>query len=655
MNPRKQPTTSDQPPVGAHTVHSTDHRHAAPHPLPHPLPHTLPRPLPLALAAAVCLGTLAAGCSTAGIERRVERDHAPGASAAAAITGGPPLVAFPAPAASATGAAAGAAAAAASAAAESDARPAAVGTREDAHRRAAEQLAAPVLRRSAAAWVAGTSVPIARSDTEPQPLILSEPVRLAFADRVPLRQMAERLSNITGLAVRIKADAEPPASRTGSALLGPSGGPANPVNSPSSALASAPTPGHTPGHPPGNATAIQSVAMNWEGPLAGYLDHVTDSLGLSWEWRDGAIVIERLRTEAFSLAAFEGVTDFAMSMAGADAATSGVTPGANSGASASTAAAEVKEKSQANPVASVIASVRQIIANVPGSEVIRADGSGRLLVTTSKEAMARVRDFLRAENAAMNRQVQLQIDIYSVRRSESDQRGVDWEVVMSAVSRALGMTVASPATLVGTGAASVGWSILDAARAPGSNTARRWAGSSAILQMLNQQGTTTEYRPVSLIGRHRQWMRSASLATKAYVSETTPATGSLTGSGAPGLKTAQVTFGDRYIAQAAVLDDAQILLKFGLGLSSLVGITKESSGTGALQQTVQTPETSSIVDQREVLLRPGQVLAITGLSRVVTSEDARTLDEQAPMVMGGSRRLSRQREDFVIFVRPTVL
>jgi hypothetical protein len=56
-----------------------------------------------------------------------------------------------------------------------------------------------------------------------------------------------------------------------------------------------------------------------------------------------------------------------------------------------------------------------------------------------------------------------------------------------------------------------------------------------------------------------------------------------------------------------------------------------------------------------VALKAGQILVITGLSRIVSSDDRRTLSEDAPIGLGGSRTQTRMREEFVIFVRPTIL
>lgn len=513
------------------------------------------------------------------------------------------------------------------------------GGHADAQRRATEQRSAVVLRRSSRAWIAGTSVPYGGDQL---PSVFTEPIVLNFNDRPSVRTMAERLTTLSGVPIRVKSDVNAE-SATGVRIT------------PVAAVAASAGGAALAGPLALRETGIHAVPMQWSGSLSDYLTHVTDLAGLSWEYRDGAVVIERYRTETFEVSVFDGDTSFALGMTGADAGTGGSSGGGSGGTSTSAASSDVSDKGKSNPVESLIRTVKQIVKDVPGAEVVRAEGSGRLLVTTTRETMARVRDFIRAENESMLRQAQIQFDIYSIRRSEADERGVDWDAVFQSMSKAFGVTVASPAPLAGTAAGGVGFSILDASAAPGSATARRFGGSRALLALLNEFGHSSEHRPVSLLGLNRQWARKASLASQAYVSETTPGVATSVGAGAPGLKTATVTTGDRYVAIPYVLDNGTVLLKFGIGLSSLVQIANFTSGSGSSQQTVQTPETTSVIDQAAVVLKAGQVLAITGLSRVVATERRRSLSEDSPIGLGGSRGVERVREDFVIFVRPTLL
>ena len=583
--------------------------------------------------AAIVAATLTA-CAEPGVTEHVQADHAIGATGTASLHADRTLA---------------------------EQGHGAPGSQLDADRRAAEQAAKPVLRRARSAWVGSVSVPMGSGERLPS--IFTEPVKLNFDDaatggKVSLRTMADRITAVTGVPVRLKADvfggadappraaAPPPQAISGLPSLparATAGGdgvtlPATPVASP-------------------RDTSVNAVAMRWSGSLEGYLDLITDQLSLSWEYRDGTVVIERCRTEFFEIAALESETDYHLGLSGADQANA-TSSGNGAGGTNSTASSsnEVNEHGKSNVIGSILAAIGQIIKDVPGSSVVRSDGSGRIAVTSTKETLSKVRDFLRVENESLLRQAQVQFDVYSVTRNESDERGIEWNAVLSALGGAYTGSFGSPTTLASTTAANIGFSILTPTQSGVSNyTTTHFGGSDAILKLLSEFGISTQHREVSLLALNRTWDRKSSLGGRAYVSATIPGAASTTGIGAPGLVTSTVTTGDRYLAQPFILDNNTIVLKFGIGLSSLVNIVNFTSGTGQSQQTVQTPETTAINDQSTVALKAGQILVITGLSRLVSSDDRRTLTDDAPIGLGGSKTQSRMREDFVTFVRPTIL
>jgi len=584
--------------------------------------------------AAAALVALLTGCAEPGVTEHVQADHALGVTGTSSLHSDRTL------------------------AQQGHGAP---GSQGDADRRAAEQAAKPVLRRARSPWVGSVSVPM--GSDERLPSIFTEPIKLNFDDaatggKVSLRTMADRITAVTGVPVRLKADVF---------LVGDT--PSRPAAPPALAISNLPTlPARAPGGPEGIAqppvavasprdTSVNAVAMRWSGSLEDYLDLITDRLSLSWEYRDGVVVIERLRTEFFEIAALESETDYHLALSGADQANA-TSSGNGGGGTNSTASSsnEVNEHGKSNVIGSILAAIGQIIKDVPGSSVVRSDGSGRIAVTTTKETLSKVRDFVRVENESLLRQAQVQFDVYSVTRNESDERGIEWNAVLSALGGAYTGSFGSPTTLASATAANIGFSILTPTQSGVSNdTTTHFGGSSAILKLLSEFGVSTQHREVSLLALNRTWDRKSSLGGRAYVSATIPGAASTTGVGAPGLVTSTVTTGDRYLAQPFILDNNTVVLKFGIGLSSLVNLVNFTSGTGTSQQTVQTPETTAINDQSTVALKAGQILVITGLSRLVSSDDRRTLTDDAPIGLGGSKMQSRMREDFVIFVRPTIL
>ena len=76
---------------------------------------------------------------------------------------------------------------------------------------------------------------------------------------------------------------------------------------------------------------------------------------------------------------------------------------------------------------------------------------------------------------------------------------------------------------------------------------------------------------------------------------------------------------------------------------------------GPQQQKVHVPKITALNAQFPVALRPGEVVAVTGLSRMVSSSDERRLGEKTFMVLGGSDVKTYKREHFIVFIRPVLL
>ena len=535
------------------------------------------------------------------------------------------------------------------------------GSAEYANNLAAEQSNMPVLRRSKKAWLGSQMVPVTNDDKLPS--VFKTKYWLEFNDKkenrfVSLNTVGKRLTELTGVAVRIQPDA---LESWGRSDEGNAPRPLAPVPFNPQALGQLP-PSPLPMIPSSFQSAapaaaqvmVDSLEMKWNGTLVGFLNHLTDRLGLAWEFRDNTVVIMKYVTEFHEVAAFTGKTTYSMTTGGASTGTSG-TSGSGASQSASTQL-EVKESDkELDAVESILAAVKQMIQSVPGSTVTRSEGSGRMVVKTSREMQSQVRDFLKSENTSMLRQAQIQFDIYSVRTADSDERGLNWSAVFNTLSGIYGANIASPSTLTGATSGSIGLNILNTGDGNNSNTSARFGNSSVIVNLLKQYGTSVQYRPVSLLALNRTWAKKSRLSTEGYLAETTPGPASSTGVGAPGLKTDKITTGDQYVAIPQILDNNTVLLKFGVSLSDLLGLFDVTVGSGLTIQKVQTPRVTSVNDQYTVALKPGEVIAISGLSRLVTTTDQRSLAEGASIGWGGSRKIEMQRENFVIFVRPVIL
>lgn len=537
--------------------------------------------------------------------------------------------------------------------------PSTVGTATYSDMRAAEVKNQPVARRASGAWYGQRTIPVLSDAILPQ--VFKEAYSVDFdgerGGRVSLALVAERLTRMTGVPVRISQDVYPKttAGSVTPAFVPNQGAPV--------ALAPIPVVGNKSPIPlsigvqslPNNAVSASSgsgtdftaVSMKWNGSLERYLDHFTGMLNASWSYRDGVVVIERYMTESFEIEAMGGSQDYKMSMGGSGG-------GSTSSFGSTSESLEVHESGKSTPLESLRIAVESLVKPSGGS-VTMNESSGRMIVSTSKDVLSRVREIVRTEVAIMRRQAVVQIDVYSVVSHTDDSYGLDWTGFVNDLAGTWSSAITSPASLVSQGAAGIGYTLLktvpDTSTNLQKNTAARYGGSKVLIEALHKMGDSVKFRPFSLVAKNRMWARSTNLNTKGYLAETTPGTATAAGAGSPGIKAGSVTTGDKILVQPSIMDDGSINLRLGLSMTDLIGMFTASSGG----QTIQNPEVSGTGDQRDFRLQPGESMVITGLSKKISKSDRNGLAEEIPVVLGGSVNRSVSREHYLVVVRATPL
>ena len=326
-----------------------------------------------------------------------------------------------------------------------------------------------VARKASRPWIGARMVEV-QSD-ENLPPMFYKAQNFNFKDpkgkekRVPLRVVAERITAITGIPIRIAiaqptapgAVAAPPAA----GLLPPSAVPM-PGPLPQAGAVPMPVAGAMadPMQEPQQeyVTNLDSVSMQWSGHPAGFLDFITNQLGLSWSYRGGTVMIEKMLTETFELAAFGVEQTFKMELTG------GSSGGANDKGS-TTSNQSTLQMSEAGKVETLKSLQKAFVSVVQpvGGEVVLNETTGRFYVTAPKDAMTKVRQIFKAEDDSLMRQAHIQIDIYSVVRDDSNEAGIDWSIAFENLSNAWGATLSSPATLTGALAGGMSTTIMPSA------------------------------------------------------------------------------------------------------------------------------------------------------------------------------------------------
>lgn len=501
-----------------------------------------------------------------------------------------------------------------------------------------------LVRYEQSPWVGGIQT-VAKTEDK-LPAVFNENFTLDFGEqRVPLGVVAARLTKLTNIPVRVRSEE----TAAGKASAPPTTPPRVALPTPIAGLPFPAGAGLTQA-PPESAVSstaeisVNTVNMRWNGRLRDFLDHLTNTLSMSWEYRDGAVVLMRMVTETYEVAAFPGTQQFNTSSGGGGTGSAGASGGASMSAQSTTS---ITQQGSMDVRQTLLKTVQELISKVPGSSASWADGSGRMVVVTSKEAQAHVRDFLRKENKMLRTMVNVTFDLYSVKTKDADEKGVNWTNVFQSLNQKYGVTFSTPSLLTGASAGVIKGDVI-------------WGGgtnaSSAMLALLNQYGETSQHRPVSITTLNGMWDTKSRLATEGYLKETTPGLSSSSGAaGAPGLKTDTITTGDQFAVVPYVQNDNTVILKYSISLSDLLGMFDVTTGSGDTLQKVQTPRTEALNASSTIALAPGETAVITGLSRTVANRDVSRLADGVPFVAGGSRKLGYQREHFLILVRATPL
>jgi type IVB pilus formation R64 PilN family outer membrane protein len=507
----------------------------------------------------------------------------------------------------------------------------------------------PLVESVKGLYVPRKSIPV-NSDLNLPP-IFERNITAIYPGATNVSTVAERITKVTGIPVKIKPDVYLKAT---SLIVAGSSAPASsndtvvtPINpEPGAPLGQAPTIGPNSttqaqtSQTLSDSTYAETFELNYDGSLSGLLDRLSSRLGISWEYKNGQIELYRLLTRTFVLKANPGATEFASSL------------GKDGGESGFASSSKVTMESQFSVWQSVENSVRSMLSTSGKLSVSQATGT--ITITDTKQVVESVAEYIDRENNILTRMVSLKVEILSVRLRDADEFGLDWDLIYRQINNGaqrFSFTLGSPTSLTSAQAGGIGFNIL----APIGEGLGQYNGSSAIFNALASVGRTNVVTTSSATTLNRQPVPVAITNQVAYLAETTPAQGGIAGGNAvPGLKPGIVTTGFLLNFLPTVLDSNSILLQFSLDISELQRLGTFSVGSGVTQQAIQTPEVSGTQFLQRVAIKPGETLILSGYDRYFGQYDQRTLDRNGEPGLGGSRSGRNDREILVILVSPII-
>lgn len=455
-----------------------------------------------------------------------------------------------------------------------------------------------------------------------------------------IQDVAEKVTLLTGIPVIISPDAAlPPQSQQAQqpGAIGALGGIGMP--SPIGSMPQLPPMGMEMGANsitvPSLTPTFGTVSLVYDGMLSGFLDVAAARFGVSWEWTGSGINIFRYTTKTFRIVALPGDTTLKNTISNQTGGTSGAAGGSSSSSAVSFSGLSVWT--------AIGDSIKGMLSQ--SGKVTVTAATGTVTVTDTPQIMEQVEKFIDGQNASLGKQVTVNVRVLSVDLTDTDQYGINWDLLYSSLSGNYGVGLAN-AFSANPNASNLALKILGVT---GNGRAKKLAGSQAIISALTTQGlvrqitsaslTTLNNQPAPLqVGRQTSYLASSTTTLTQGVGATTTLE--------PGL----ITTGFSMSLVPHMLDKGKLMLQFAINISSLLNLNEITSGNS----TIQTPEIDTRNFLQRVMMNTGETLVLTGFEQSTSNATSKGVGNANNVALGGGVNGNSERSILVILIQPVV-
>ncbi len=453
-----------------------------------------------------------------------------------------------------------------------------------------------------------------------------------------LREVAERVTLLMGVPVTLAPEAQPEGQSTAGA---PATAAAAPANLPPFAMAAS----HA-------FSTGNNVPLSYDGPLSGFLDVVAARFGVYWEWSGDGIRFYRFTTRTFRLSALPGETS-------TQNLVSNTTAGNSSGSSGNSSTSETKQKTQVESRLSVWQGVLDSIKGMlskNGSSVTVTAATGTVTVTDTPEVLARVEKFIEQQNAALSKQVVINVRVLSVDLNDGENYGINWDIVYRSMAGNAGFSFKNSFFDPGSATSpTLNLNILSSAGRVGQDpngkltgaSIASWAGSQALVNALSSQGKVSQITSASLttlnnqsaplqVGRQTTYLASSTTTVTQGAGTTTT------------LQPGMLTTGFSMSIVPHIFDRGQLMLQYAIDISSLLGMYTVNSNNSS----IQAPDVDTRNFMQRVMLTSGDTLVMTGFEQSAVNASTSGMGRADNPLLGGGVSGKRTRSVLVILIQP---
>ncbi|CAI2536417.1 PilN family type IVB pilus formation outer membrane protein [Serratia liquefaciens] len=383
-------------------------------------------------------------------------------------------------------------------------------------------------------------------------------------------------------------------------------------------------------------TALRGVF--WQGELGGLLDNVTTRLGLSWRFEQGRIAIFYLDTHTFPVMFMDSKASFGSKTVSGTTSSMGATGdssgGGLSGDSNTSQATEMEIKS------SLYEDVTNTIKSMltPGTGRMNLS-AGVLTVTDTPRVLEQIGRYLDDRNNELNRQVVLNVQVYSVEKRTQDQYGIDWNAVFN--SGSIGLSLTNAFSGAASDALNGGVSILDG----------KGAGTKAFIKALSEQANVSVMTEASSMTTNLSAVPIQVALQQDYASNVTTENTANVGSSSSITKSTITTGFNMTVLPFLMPKSPKMQLQFAINMSddpTMRTFTSEKTSVELMKTRLKT------FTQR-VIMQSGQTLVLSGYQSLNNTANRQGVGSFRFFGLGGGANGENNKTMLVILITPVIL
>ncbi|ECF5900701.1 PilN family type IVB pilus formation outer membrane protein [Salmonella enterica subsp. salamae] len=379
--------------------------------------------------------------------------------------------------------------------------------------------------------------------------------------------------------------------------------------------------------------------MYWKGTLDGFLDNITTRLGLSWRYEEGRIVIYYLDTRNFPVLFMDSQAGFTSKTVSGTTSSTGSSGGGSSGGISgdNNTSQSTGMAIKSNLYGDVSATVKAMLTPGVGRMNLSA---GVLTVTDTSRVLSQIGRYIDDRNRELNRQVVLNVQIYSVESRRSDQLGIDWDAVLSLGS--VKATFTNAFTNANDVIASGGAMIVDG----------KGAGTKALVKALSEQGNVSVATQSSSLTTNLSAVPIQVALQQDYISDVTSEQTANVGSSVSSTRSTITTGFNMTVLPYLMPASSNMQLQFSVNMSDDPTMRTVPQGE---KSSVELMKTRLKTFTQRVNMKSGQTLILSGYEQLNNTADHQGVGSPRVFGLGGGASGSKNRTQLVMFVTPIIL